>query len=290
MSRAVIVGLDGSLESQAAAEWAAREALRRGLPLQLVQAWPDGQVLDLPLTEDPSVREHWEQRVLREAKENLTARHPELTVSTEQVREWVVAALVARSEHAEMLVLGSRGQGAVAGYLLGSVGLQILGRAKSPVIMVRRDAPANSEGTGEVVVGVQDVEESAGPLLDFAFAMAAERKTGLRAVRAWSLPPVFAYSPASIELLDEAGGMEPYQQQLLAEALQPWREKYPDVPVTEQVEIGSASEVLLSAASGAELLVVGRRAHRSAFTTRLGHVAHAALHHAVCPVAVVPHD
>ena len=72
------------------------------------------------------------------------------------------------------------------------------------------------------------------------------------------------------------------------EALAPWRERYPDVPVAEHVELGSAGQVLLSVSGGAQLLVVGRRARRGAVGPRIGSVAHAALHLAPCPVAVVP--
>ena len=111
----------------------------------------------------------------------------------------------------------------------------------------------------------------------------------MRAVRAWTLPPVFAYSPGSLKLLDEAGGLEPYEKKALAAALQPWRERFPDVPVVEHVEMGSAGQVLLSLSGRAQLLVVGRRADRSAVGARIGSVAHAVMHHAPCPVAVVPH-
>jgi nucleotide-binding universal stress UspA family protein len=62
------------------------------------------------------------------------------------------------------------------------------------------------------------------------------------------------------------------------------------VPVVEHVEMGSAGQVLLSvAATGAQLMVVGRRAHRTDVGARIGSVAHGVLHHAGCPVAVVPH-
>ncbi|MDV9178947.1 universal stress protein, partial [Streptomyces sp. W16] len=132
-----------------------------------------------------------------------------------------------------------------------------------------------------------DPEDSAAAL-GFAFETAAARGATVRAVRAWTLPPVFAYSPGSMKLLDEAGGLEPYEKKALAEALEPWRERFPDVPVVEHIEMGSAGQVLLSVAGRAQLMVVGRRAHRTAVGARIGSVAHGVLHHAECPVAVVP--
>lgn len=111
----------------------------------------------------------------------------------------------------------------------------------------------------------------------------------MRAVRAWTLPPVFAYSPGSLKLLDEAGGLEPYEKKALASALQLWRERFPGVPVVEHIEMGSAGQVLLSVTARAQLMVVGRRARRTAVGARIGSVAHGVLHHADCPVAVVPH-
>ncbi|MGV9897007.1 universal stress protein, partial [Streptomyces tendae] len=63
----------------------------------------------------------------------------------------------------------------------------------------------------------------------------------------------------------------------------------PDVPVVEHVEMGSAGQVLLSVSANAQLMVVGRRARRTAVGARIGSVAHGVLHHAECPVAVVPH-
>jgi nucleotide-binding universal stress UspA family protein len=56
---------------------------------------------------------------------------------------------------------------------------------------------------------------------------------------------------------------------------------------TEAFE-GSAPEGMLTAASSADLVVVGaRRRHRS-FGMQLGPVSHALLHHAACPVAIIP--
>lgn len=291
MVRPITVGLDGSPESLAAADWAAREANRRGLPLHLLNAW-----VHPPRTartvEEPEPRREWMLSVLNDAKSDLSTRYPEVAISTEQVSEAVVPVLLARTETSEMLVLGSRGQGVVAGFLLGSAGLQVLAHAKGPVVMVRPAAEAEPERAGdEVVVGVQELGEPGSVPLEFAFAAASAHQVPLRAVRAWNLPPVYAYSPESLRLLELDGGIEAHERKVLAEAVRQWREKYPDVPVAEHVELGSAADVLLSASSRARLLVVGRSTHgRPPLAPRLGHVAHAALHHAACPVAVVPHE
>ncbi len=88
--------------------------------------------------------------------------------------------------------------------------------------------------------------------------------------------------------LDE--DLEADERVRLAEALAPWREKFPDVPVTKHVATGPATQVLLTASARGCLTVVGRRRHPWDGTWKPGPVAHAALHHVPRPVAVVPHD
>ncbi|MFB7238857.1 universal stress protein [Streptomyces sp. NPDC056269] len=288
MSREIVAGVDGSPESLAAADWAAREALHRDLPLRLAHAWR-WEPIDLPLVQDRASQERVADAVLREAEAAIGQRHPKLTVTAEVLTDTPVAALLGTAERAEMLVIGSRGHGAVAGFLLGSYGQQIIADATRPVVAVRsRDGDPAEPPTGHVLVGQLGDPEDSAAALGFAFATAAARGASVRAVRAWSLPALYAYSPASMRLADEAGGLVPYEEKSLREALAPWRERYPDVPVTEHVELGSAGQVLLSASGAAQLLVVGRRAKRGAVGPRIGSVAHAALHLAPCPVAVVP--
>ena len=175
------------------------------------------------------------------------------------------------------------------GFLVGSVGQQVIVDAERPVVFVRAGDKASDEVAGhEIVVGQEGDPEDSAAALGFAFETAARRGATVRAVRAWTLPPVFAYSPSSLQLLDEAGGLEPFERKNLAAALAPWRERYPDVHVVEHVEMGSAGQVLLSVSGTAQLMVVGRRARRSAVGARIGSVAGGVLHHADCPVAVVP--
>jgi nucleotide-binding universal stress UspA family protein len=290
MTRPITAAVDGTDESLAALDWAAREAVRRGLALRVVQAWRF-QPYDAIDAADPDTQAGWVRDALAEAASAVTARHPDLDVTTDVVAGETADTLVAAAADAEMLVLGSRGHGPVVGFLLGSVGQQVIAGTTRPVVLVRAGDRPTAEAAGrEIVVGQQGEPEDSAGTLRFAFETAAARGATVRAVRAWTLPPVFAYSPGSLQLLDETGGLEPFERKALGAALGPWRERFPDVPVVEHVEIGSAGQVLLSVAARAQLMVVGRRARRTAVGARIGSVAHGVLHHAPCPVAVVPHD
>ncbi|MFF5497213.1 universal stress protein [Streptomyces aquilus] len=290
MTRPITVGFDGTEESLAALDWAAREAVRRGLELRVVQAWRFQEDRAIDVLSDPETQAGWVRDAVAEAAEAVAVRHHGLVVTTDVLEGGTVEALVEAAAGAEMLVLGSRGHGPVVGFLLGSVGQQVIAETTRPVVLVRAgDEPAAEAAGREIIVGQQgeDPEDSA-DALGFAFETAAARGATVRAVRAWTLPPVFAYSPGSLKLLDEAGGLEPREKQALQTALEPWRERFPDVPVVEHIEMGSAGQVLLSVAARAQLMVVGRRARRTAVGARIGSVAHGVLHHAGCPVAVVP--
>ncbi|MFD3589989.1 universal stress protein [Streptomyces sp. NPDC058683] len=289
MTRPITAGVDGTEESLAALDWAAREAVRRGLPLRVVHAWRYEE--QEALGADRDTQHGWVSDGVTESVRTVTERHPEVAVSVDVVAGDPVEVLVEAAAGAELLALGSRGHGPVVGFLLGSVGQQVIAEASRPVVLVRAGDRPTAEAAGrEVVVGQQGVAEDSAAALEFAFETAAARGATVRVVRAWTLPPVFAYSPGSLKLLDETGGLEPFEKKALSEAVRPLRERFPDVPVAEHLEMGSAGQVLLSVAGRAQLMVVGRRAHRTAVGARIGSVAHGVLHHADCPVAVVPHD
>ncbi|MER6349964.1 universal stress protein [Streptomyces sp. NPDC001595] len=287
MTRPVTAGVDGSEESHAALAWAAREAVRRGLPLRVVHAWRFESHEAVDGDRDSQAR--WVAEAVRTAVAEVTGRHTGLDVRTDVVEGDAVDTLVGAAAEAALVVLGSRGHGRVVGFLLGSVGQQVIAEATAPVVLVRSGDRASTEvGGREIVVGQEGDPEDSAAALRFAFETAAARGASVRAVRAWTLPPVFAYSPASLKLLDDAGGPEPYEKKALSEALRPWRDRFPGVPVVEHVEMGSAGQVLLDVSARAQLVVVGRRARRTAVGARIGSVAHGVLHHAACPVAVVP--
>ncbi|MEU5607713.1 universal stress protein [Streptomyces sparsogenes] len=294
MPRTVTVGLDGSPESLAAADWAAREAQLRGLPLNLVHALDWHSFTYAPLTGVKSLA-RWAERLPQDTAARLRHDHPDLRIVHEQVTTEPVPSLLAAAEDAELLVLGSRGLGRVTGVLVGSVALSIVARAELPVVLVpaggadRGDRRAGSATTAsaararsEVVLGL-DLGRPAEQLLDFAFDAAARRTATLRVIHGWSP------APASGRPLSWNTGASARVARELADVLRPWRAKFPCVEVSEQSVVGSPAEHLVDASDQAALVVVGRFTHGPRPGPRIGPVTHAVLHRSAAPVAVIAH-
>ncbi|MCX4904016.1 universal stress protein [Streptomyces sp. NBC_00878] len=298
MIRPVVAGLDGSRESLAAADWAAREALRRGLPLRLVHAWeglPDeGTEATLPELKAP---QYWARRMLRGAGDRLNERYPQLSIAAEQIRKPPGPALLAEVENAELLVIGSQGLSGVGGFLSGSVAMATVAHAGRPVVLVRAGNSAENEHLPDrdgkpsartpcrdVAVAV-DVGGSCDALLECAFRAAELRGAPLRAVHAWHVP-----LRHGIPYAEERARVRQDAEREFTALLEPWRQKFSGVFVRETMPEGRAAHVIVKAAGGAGLLVVGRRRRRAAVGSHTGPVAHALIHHVSCPVAVVPHD
>lgn len=295
MVLAVIAGVDGSPEGVAAAAWAGQEAVFRGLPLRLVHAWePLAGSARSPF--DPGTQLIWAENRLNTAREHVAGLHPDLDITADPEQAGAVALLLRAADQAELLVLGSRGLSGVAGFLLGSVGLAVVSRSPKPVVLVRAgtgDKAGNGsggegDGSGDVVLGL-DPENSGDATIEFAFREAAVRNARLRIVHGWRPQLVYGYAaePLGDELRAE---IEEEEKRSLTEAVSAWRAKFPEVEADELLVSGSPAQVLVDASADASLLVVGRRQGRTVLGARLGHVTHAVLHHAACPVAVVPHD
>jgi nucleotide-binding universal stress UspA family protein len=288
MQPVVTVGLDGSPESLAAARWAADEAERRKLTLRLLHAWP---LLAPEPTRVPSEvdQNYWAKRLVRTARSELQARHPGLSIVGNLVADDAENALLRAATESEMIVLGSRGLAPVESYFLGDVSMPVVARAERPVVLVRSETPegAPPAPASRVVVALK-LHGSPDDLLDFAFHTAAARSAPLRAVHGRSVP-LHARVPWGVDH-DITEEITRDAQMQLSKALHPWCEKYPQVDVTDGVRLESPAKVVVRAAEGAALLVVGRRKHRPGPVPHLGPVAQAAIHHGHCPVAVVPHD
>lgn len=293
MPRTVTVGLDGSPESRVAADWAAREAKLRGLPLKLVNVWEPAPtpIAQAPLL-GPETHQQWSEQIPREAAGELRAAHPEVEVLVEQVTGRPAEVLTDAAKDAEPLVLGSRGLSGMGGFMVGSVGLAVVAHAERPVVLVRAEGDTSDTDSGvraprPVVLGL-DTTAPDDTLIGFAYEAAVLRGASLRVVHGWNEPPYIAYGmPPDLELNAQIGAEEAVA---VSEVLRPWRQKFPAVDVVEDSLSGKAANHLVDASAEASLVVVGRRVRRSAFGAHIGPVTHAVLHHATAPVAVVPHD
>ncbi|MEV0537521.1 universal stress protein [Kitasatospora sp. NPDC050463] len=300
MTRQVLVGIDGSPQSQTAADWAAAEAQRSGAPLRLLHAWPWLTGANSPdtATSYPGDLRTAALHALTDTADRIRRAHPGLAVETEVIGDEPVDALMHACAGQSLLVLGSRGLGGFAALLVGSVGLAVAARAPVPVVLVRPDSCPNAAAPGaqgptvrEVVVGL-DAHHPVDAVLDFAFTEAGRRGARLHAVHGWN--PLPAWSLANwVPPRSEVAAQQACEEAELTQMLASWRERYPEVEVAELVRLGGAAGVLMDACTGADLVVVGRRDRRHdlgpRLGPRLGPVAHAVLHHAATPVAVVPH-
>ena len=142
---------------------------------------------------------------------------------------------------------------------------------------------------GRVVVGV-DGSAHARQALRFALSEAALRGARVDVVGSWAVPPLTATGVGMIPAFDllrtELGDSA---REVLAGELANAADAAAGVEVEQHVAQGDAAGVLVEAAAGAELLVVGSRGRGGVTGTVLGSVSRACLHHAPCPVAVV-HD
>ncbi|MEV6319288.1 universal stress protein [Streptomyces sp. NPDC051776] len=295
MSHLVVAGIDGSECSLAAADWAAREAALRDVPLRLVHASPPLPGIVVPVAAADTWHEIGE-RMLQHAVADLTDRYPDIEVRGEQITGTPAETLLAAAPRHGLLVVGARGSGGFGALAVGSVALRVGAAAHCPVVMVPKqhadadeeEIPANGDA-GQLVLGFaahHPVNETA----DFAFSAAQARGARLRVVHAWALP-ADCVSPRMLAVTEEDRAEWEDQEVLqLTDALSAWREKYyPEVTVRTDVVLLHPAEALLNTSRGADLLVVGRRTDPLSAEGGLGPVAHAVLHHTRCPVAVVPH-
>ncbi|MER6251159.1 universal stress protein [Streptomyces sp. NPDC001584] len=306
----VIAAVDGSEHSLRALEWARKEAVRHDSGLLVAHVLPDhaqlyaGRRASLHDASEPAefadpVRD-WVGSLLGAGGSGL----PE-GVTYEALEGSVPEALRVIGSQARMLVMGSRGRGGFASLLLGSSSRAVASTAACPVVVVphaERGAAADldadaEQSAGRVVVGLH-AAETPDDVLTFAFTEAAVRGTTVQVVSAYAIPPSptlvidspFAVIPPE-GLADEGDGV-PAEREMLrsqTERLAPLRERFPDVPVEQAAVPGDPAGRLVMASRAAALVVVGRHhPRRTAMSLAIGSVAHAVLHHAHGPVAVVP--
>lgn len=280
----VMVGVDGSLGSDAAVDWAATYAVAHRRPLTIVHGAGAPVVTDFVTDLDEARKElriHG-RRVADHALGLAQKAGPGLDIDVHVELREPRSLLAEAATGAHLLVLGSRGHGAVLSLLLGSVSVALAAHAPCPVAVVR---PADRDEDTPVVVGIDGTADSA-EALTFAFELASVQRRPLEILHAageaaWLFPTPDSAAPGMAEEITADW------QLLLAESVAGYAEKFPDVAFSSRVVPGSAAGALGAASEHASTVVVGARG-RSAFTKRLlGSVSRSVVERAHCTTVVV---
>jgi len=291
-AKPVVVGVDGSEESLRAVEWAALEAKRHSAPLRIVSA---------PAQVPRMHAYHASPAAIANALRGIAARAlhaaitrseevaPGLAVTTGLLSGSPALAVAESGSGASMLVVGARGAGGFTAMVLGSVSRYVASRAPCPVVVVREESMAVHR---EIAVGIRDPQDITGTLA-FAFEEAALRHADLVAVHTCYWFPSALHLKAGETAELRAAGPEQVSAETarsLAATLDEWRDKYPGVPVRQDITHGHPARVLASYSARADLVVLGRHGHPEDAGPGIGSIQHAVLDHAHGPVAVVPAD
>ena len=281
----IVVGTDESDGAVGALTWAADEAERHGAELVAVLAWGYlDQHRATPDTDfDPEYDEAAAAAALDAIVERALGAERAASVTHRVVNDLAPQALVDAGRDADLLVVGARGLGVVRGALVGSVSQHCLHHAPCAVAVIREIAAPASPA--RVVVGV-DGSETARRALAWALEEGRARQAEVEVVNAWHPPYVgaYPYDPAALDLeVFEQGA-----RGLVAVVLD--GQDVTGLPAPPKVTVVSdtAAQAVITAAAGADLIVIGSRGRGGFKGLLLGSVSQQVAHHAPCPVVVVP--
>ncbi|MFD9078400.1 universal stress protein [Streptomyces erythrochromogenes] len=280
----VVVGVDGSQSARSAALWAAREAVRRDRPLHIVYgADTDGRALYLSAEIIERVRVNGRE-LLDDTAKAVSAEYPGLNVTTEFSRAGAVDSLHRAGALHGTIVVGNRGLGGFNSLMLGSVGMDVAAAAMTPVIVVR--GTEGAEETGTILAAVRDEHDLL--YAKYAAREAELHKASLRLLHVWN---VLESVGEVVTMLDGVDAIAGGHAEILRAVTGAIREEFPDLDVEADAEKSiSVAGVLVEASRHADLLVMGGRRVPGplGLAPNLGGATHSLLHHAHCPVLLIP--
>ena len=297
--RPILVGLDGSENSESAMWWAVDIAIESKRNLRLLTCYSLPAMIGLgvsagyvgPLLSSEEIRaadEH-HRTALDLMKSKVLKTHPELEIETFLDQGSPVVALLKASVDASMIVIGTKGVSSGHALLMGSVSYAIAHRAECPVVLVPETAKRTS--TGRVVVGI-DSSKGALDAADWALHFAEDMHRNLELISAWHYP----YSAMSPEFGVMSGpDIDELRLAMLRDArklVNRVKKHLSDdegsrVSISAEVIEGSAADALVEHTTPQDILVVGSKSHSLIAAVLLGSTAVGVAHRSTCPVVIV---
>jgi nucleotide-binding universal stress UspA family protein len=282
----VLMATDGSADARGAVEWLLQAPLPADARISVIGAMP------VPVAYE-ALKMAWSELrkqasdVVEQARRRLAERWPEVTgrVVEGDAREVILHA--AEDERADLIVVGARGLGAVATFLLGSVSLDVARQAPCPVLVCK----GTPRRTRSIIVAV-DGSDHARAALRFVCRLPLASDVSLRLVSV-AEPLRFPSTAPSIATPHLRAAMENYEDESrrrLDDVLAAAVAEVPDgTDVSTATAIGPLAPSILAEADkhASDLIVVGARGLGAVKRVLLGSVSEAVLRHATCPVLVV---
>lgn len=283
--QSIVVGIDGSRAAVSAARWAGAIAARQQAPLELVAvvSTPDHRLTAATLAEAdllPRLREVAMEK-LRVAAAAVHEDHPQLRIDQRVLEGAPSRELIASGDTAQLVVVASSADDRWSTLLLGSTALRVANKASCPVVIWRGDRAQPLPDERPILVGV-DGSPGSDAAVGRAFELATLLGVGIVALHAWNDPDLLQWT----QVADSWEVLAQQEEELLAERLSGWTEKYPDVSVTRVLQKSPTSQALLEHAAGAQLVVTGSHGHNRVTGVLLGSVSQNLLHHAPCPTLI----
>jgi len=289
---AMIIGVDDSPGAAAALAWSsvATDPTRQAVCLvHVVPDLPRPPSRGIVVAEEVLTAEG--AKVLERAEDQLRALGWTGRIQRRFERGSPAAVLNGLVGSSQTVVVGRRGCGGFKDLLVGSVAYDVVGKARGPVVVVPDTWVSTEHRLGQVILGVDS--RTGDPALDFAFSLSARLHRTLEVVHICHYPLTpylagLAYLPEGGAWADDRGGQLVDQRRWLSERLAGWSAEFPDVPVEQDVTWGTPGADLVVRSSVASLIVVGTHDRGMLTHGLLGSVARTLMHHAECPVALVP--
>jgi nucleotide-binding universal stress UspA family protein len=279
MSKAIVVGINGSAGSDAALTWALQRASRDKLPVIALHAvddrWmsPDFQYHEL-------IRQSG-MDLLEKAKASAHEQAPDVEVDIQLRHGSGGSVLRDVSKEAAIIVVGGHEKHHLDGGPVTDRALQVVSASECPVAVIPAKPGAGAKG---VVVGVDGSAESQQAV---AVAAAEADKGGdeLTVVLAFKTPARWVEKQLPSSGLAESIVEE--DRIVLAESVAGLGDKYPDLVVHQRLETNTQpAKALVDIAGDARLLVIGSHGRGGFSRTVLGSTAHAVLLNVPCPTLV----